>query len=296
MDNLSVAFLVFLFMFSGSGLTTAVFLTMLLTKFADLTCFTLFSFSVLSVYFIYGFAGLLFIMLSTFTVITSGLMFWFDVSLLEMQDKMTKELKLQNKLNDLDDNVEKLTLVEQKFAELENYKLQTLNVFYKKTGLDDKKVAKLLENYKSLSMNFDNLVNVVYEYLLTFRKATENTVGLKELYKYCDYVLIVKNGIINARTLHRMSREVQNPTLSNNTNNNNDPFSMLGNFGNLGDLSQLNKQVEKELLNMSPAQKKQMDDMAKQMFGNINMDDMMGMFGNISNNTNKKNKKSKKNK
>ena len=43
------------------------------------------------------------------------------------------------------------------------------------------------------------------------------------------------------------------------------------------------QEMDKQLKSLSPSDKKQMDEMAKQLFGNMNINDMMSMMGGIGN-------------
>ena len=79
----------------------------------------------------------------------------------------------------------------------------------------------------------------------------------------------------------------------NNAFNPMDQMDMLNSLSGLdmNNLLDMNKQMQDEMNRISPEQKKQMDMMAKQMFGDINIDDMMKAMNGSNNNKTRKRRK-----
>src|ERR1700688_2172332 len=89
MDNLSFYLLLLCFIMGGSGITAAALISYLFLGVASLNHLTLFSTFSLFTYYLYGVLGMAYIALSTLMTICCGIMYWFDLSIGDLQKSAT---------------------------------------------------------------------------------------------------------------------------------------------------------------------------------------------------------------
>lgn len=206
MDKLLIAILGFSFI-SGAGLTSAILLTLLFTGCVKIDCQTLFGISSLLTYYFYGILGLIYITLFSMAMIASGIMYWYEMSI----DDMKKNALILNEQIDKEHNLDGF---DKKLLYLNNCKKESIETFYKKTGLTEQHLTTIKSGYSDLSRRFNKLCDITYNYMYMFRNSTNDIAGLKILYSIYDLICEYKENIETVRSLHNLSRNMQN-TMSN---------------------------------------------------------------------------------
>ncbi len=308
MDKLTIACIISLFILLGPGAASLGFIILIATKLVTLNYMTLFNITNLFTYYLYGLQGVLYIYMCTLSLIGSGYMYWYDMSLYDLKNKLI-EFEAESKPLDKNCSEKKPTKLisdsvqssfDKNMDKLCQYKNISVDKFYQKTGFNANTVLKIKQSYFYLSNNFNNLCDFIYLYLCKFRLMTDNIYGIKSIYLVCDEGLNYVKTIDAIKSIHKMSRNLQTnlkikkpesktSVLSEiNTggqNNNQLQFNndLFGNFG-MNDFEQMDKQFK----NLSATDKKQMDEMAKQLFGNMNINEMMSMMDGVSGKKTKK--------
>jgi hypothetical protein len=296
MDRLSLTLLLLLFIFSGSGLTVATLLIYLFTGIATLDHVTLFSTSTLLTYYFYGLFGLMYLFGCVITIVVCGLMYWLEMSLDTIRQQANDMHNQANEIHIVNNNVNN-TISDQTFdidpriKRFQKYGNDIVTLFRQKTRLTDEKITLIRNYYILMSSRFDIFTTWVIKYITRFRELTQDITGLKLAYYLIDKFFLYKETIESYRTLHKVSRDLQSkfpyihnqravsPTTiidntTDNTNNNintpnifnqtqsGDPFGM---FGDMIDIKNIQRQME----NITPEEKRIMDEMAMQMLGNM---------------------------
>jgi hypothetical protein len=210
------------------------------------------------------------------------------------------------------------TPFERKLKLVVEHKNKLIGVFYNKTGLTDEKIehykSVCRKYYHVASDGFNVLCGATHRYLCKFCQMTRNVRGFDYIYTAYDQIVKYKQDIESLKALHKFSNALTVPrtqphpnvmkmkntvnAMSNNMSNDDDemiemptldtdPLTAmmrdLGGLGNLGGLEDMDNldnfgDMDKYFKNMPDQQKKQIEDMTKQLFGNMNIGDMMGML------------------
>lgn len=302
MDNLSIAFLVFLFILSGPGLSSVGLFSMLFTGFVQANHVTIFSLVSMLTYYFYGLFGMMYMAVCSMAYIMCGMMYWFEMTFEDMRKK-ADEMREQTSDESNSDVSETDTpsSFDRKIQEFNEYRTAGVKTLYEKLGLTEER-RKAYENmYSTYSTYFDNIVDGVVTYIARFREMTNEIAGLKTVYYIYDQLVEYKKLLESIRAMHKISRTMTGfmpspkDSRTTNTSNARDPIPALGSlgrqggFGGLGGLGGLDglmndvdmADMQRQFSQMSDAEKKQMDDMARQMFGNMNLNDLAGVFGGL---------------
>jgi hypothetical protein len=238
------------------------------------------------IYYLYGLIGLTVLSCATLSIVCSGAMFWFDMSLEDIQSQ-TNEITKTDEITKTVDNA------------------QLVESFYKKTGFTPLDMVlfkmKWLEKYELVSSYFNLVTDNLIKIFSKLRELTEIMPMFSNVYEYYDYVKELVNELIQSifafKQLSKLSRSMTLPSQNNNqpafdlsalnglfdnmtdnTSNDGNGLNGLGGF----DMSQMSD-IEK---NMTAEQKKQANDAAMNMLNNFDMSNMMSMFGMPQPNTN----------
>jgi len=188
MDKITLTVLCTLFFFNYSSLLILSLFILMLFGVIDITYITLFLTTLLGVYYTYGLSGLFILSLSTLSFITSGYMCIFNVSF----NEIIKSISYSNENTTYD------------------YSILLANI-YDKTGLSEKKIKTIINNYKKISSLYDKFCSNLYILLCTFRVLTEDIIGFRELYNLTDKCIEFKKRINHIQQLFSLSSSVTVP-------------------------------------------------------------------------------------
>lgn len=315
MDRILISLLSILVIFGWSGIASFLYFVFLKKEIVQITYATLSTFTMLVVYYFYGLLGLLTLTGAVVSMICAGAMFWFDMSLQEIQDQandMTKDKKEDGSVTpggggDNEDMVEN------------TYLSVLIDNFYRRVGLTEEWIEYFKDRYQDLSKRFDAIIDTLYGVLVQLKELTQVIPIFSTIYSLVDYiwesVASFINSVISLKELSKMSRQMSNMggngsqsidlsalegllgglnsnSRSNSRSNSNDSIPIMPQTGlpqmglpqmglpNLGGFD-LNQMAEIER-NMTPQQKKQAEEAAMKMMNNMDfsqMGDMMSMFG-----------------
>lgn len=278
MDRLTTFGLCTTFFLFGPMATFCCLLFLLYNGQIVLNYLSLLSLNLLFTYSLNGFFGLVYSFLSCLIMVSCGAMYWFDWSPSDLKN----ELNAFNQCNEIKyDDV----LTNKNVLIAKEYIINGAQKIYQVTGMTDEKIIKMKNVYVDCSKKFDYLSDLVWKYMCNFYELIKDVKGVKELFYYFSLVIGFFRSIDSIKSLHKLSRNfTMGPKQTNSNNLFNqilDPDTMdlgkmdLGkmdfgkmDFGKMGD----------GLNNMSSEQKKSIDDMTKQIFENININDMMSMM------------------
>lgn len=212
-----------------------------------------------------GLIGLIATMITTFLLFISGLMYWYDVSLSELDDIVKHDTI--NKIN-----------IEKKLECAQEIRNQYYDVLVKKIGLSSLTIDRVIQYYNLCSVRFDNVLSFLHKFIINFRDLTADIFLLKHIYYVYDSAYGCVDMISSLKTLHKLTKDIQLPNVNTKTNNgNNKIFDNLPKL-NFSDLMEQKTEIEKS---MTKQQKKEADDMMNQLFNNLNFDNFMGMMQNM---------------
>jgi hypothetical protein len=212
MDNLLIFILATLTGFGFSGVATFLYFIWLCSGFVKTEWTTLSSFTALMVYWFYGLFGLVFLGGSVISTVCALAMFWFDMSLQDIQEKAhesvnearpedeRKQLKPSVKPSGGDDDTTLLDMSREQFCQ--------------RTGMSDeefeKRKQKYLTAYRGVADRFDGIYNVCYSGVLRARELTDEIPVITLFYYYFDLVRKEINTYIKAvlslKELSKLSR------------------------------------------------------------------------------------------
>lgn len=289
MDKLSIAFLTIIFLNGGSLLIWVGLMLALFTQMLPLNYKTLFNVTTFTTYCFYGFTGIIYTFLCALSLLMCGAMYWFELSIDDVKNKM-KELNVNENLSTDDDHT---VQIEQYIDTFSQYKIKYVNMFCEKTGLkiNSTWITSVGTLYTHVSVVFDKFCQIFYGLMCRFRTLTRNMKGLKTLYNAYDTMYQYKISIDNLKTLNVESRnksdalslQIQKDTLSPKTT---DPLKLMDlcNFPELNiDQDSFNQDMmdaQAKFDKMSPDERKKeaeaMMNMMKNMFDSFdNMKTMM---------------------
>jgi hypothetical protein len=226
MDKLSITAFILLFIFSGAGLPSLLLLSLLGTGKIALNYLNLFSLINLLTYYFYGFFGMIYLFISSLALMVCGFMYWYELSIDEFK-KEAEEMRIKA-LNDSETikpdvpaNVTGVTMTNEVTKTKLDVQLERAKVFFdkykglcfdfleKKLGFTSKRMEKISNVYTKISSYYDNFVAMVYNFLLKFKNATKNVVGLRSLYYLDDQLVICRDSVNSLRTMHKAARDMQ---------------------------------------------------------------------------------------
>lgn len=317
MDRLIIALLIVLFFCGGSGLTSAGLLALIFGGVIDVTYATLSTVSVLLTYYICGLTGLFVVMFSSIALISSGCMYWYEMSFgdvkkmlqdmnkkgqasgeKESRDKDSDKKKKESETDENESDDSKTQSFEKRLTEFSEYKTKSVQAFYDKTGLTDQRLEKYKGYYLFVSTKFDSFCDASHYYLCQFRAATEEIAGLRELYSGYDKCLELKTNLEGLRSLHKLSRTMQMPSAQSTASGSNsksressgsqqkaDPLAALfGGMGGSGGMPGMGGMDFGELMKMNQQMESQLSSLPadqRQQLDKMAMEMMGGMFGNM---------------
>lgn len=300
MDRLTTFGLCCIFFLFGPGLTFLSLLILVSSGQVSLNYLSLFCLNALLTYSMNGFFGMLYMFVSSLIMISCGAMYWFDWSPSDLKNEISSLNQNQNQEIKYDE-----LLANKNVVMFKEYVTKGTQKFYEVTGLTDDKIVKYKNAYVECSKKFDYFSDILWKYLCNFYEMTKDTKGFKEVYSYLLLVVGLVRGVDSIKNLHKLSRNLcigpglnPNPDLQiqipgTDAKNKDNLMGQIMDPSSL-DFNKMNEQFN----NMSPGQKKTLDDMTKQMFENLNINDMMSMmqgFGNMMKpNNGQKNKKNSK--
>lgn len=272
MDNILITSIVFLFMMGYIDLLCLLFITFLITGLAPLNFKTLFFCTLFTLYYIYGIIGTIITSIFTMCFICCGIMYWHDMT----YEDIKKEIQ---KISD-EEKTKDFLIYKQKIIDL--YPLMFTNhhekiIMYKNSCFN---------YYKMVSIKFDIIYNEITYCSQQFRIATNDMILFKYMYMLYDKLYEGINEFFtffeSLKNLYKISRKMNDipDQLLQNFKENKINGNILDGFNDakMNEIIKMNEQFEK---NMSPQQKKQMDDLAKQFMNDLNMSDVFNMIDNI---------------
>lgn len=217
MDKLSIASLLFLTLAGGSGIGSFILLSQLITGIVPIDHTTLFSLFILLTYSFYGFFGLFYVTLSALVVIGCGLMYWFEMSMDDVKDKLI-EMQIQalktetennqnNQNNQNNENNE--NEIQKRIDQMKTMRQGFLTVFWTKTGISEERRNQMFEFYSAISSKFDLLMQIVIDNIQKFKNMTQNIVPFNKLYILIDGLFLFKQSVESLRSMHKLARSVQ---------------------------------------------------------------------------------------
>lgn len=328
MNNLSITALLLSFIFNGVGFTALSLFISLFTGIFTLTHANLFGLLTLVTYYLYGLFGMCYVLMSSFTLILCGYMYWYEVNFDDVK-KMANQLKeqtIKEQMTTEDDQILKdKQTVNNYSSQLEsqlqflkttfNRYTETTKVFFeKKLGLTSERTQKLFDIFSKISLWYDGVTLLLYQYLVKIREFTKNTPALKHVYYFYDRLFKYKKGLETLRLMHKLSRQMQEGQLNQLNSFNKIPLHtkqtvkiektektektdlvtdldkekstsfrmpiIPPTMGGDADLSEL-EEIHKNFNSMPLHEKQKMDEMAMQLFGNMKLNDMVNMMGGL---------------
>ena len=88
MDKLTIASIISLFILLGPGTASLGMIFLVLTQSVTLNYMTLFNLTNLLTYYFYGLLGIFYIYVCSLSLIGSGYMYWYDLSLHDLKQKL----------------------------------------------------------------------------------------------------------------------------------------------------------------------------------------------------------------
>jgi hypothetical protein len=298
MERLPLAILILSFIVSGAGLTTAEMLCYLLFGIASLNHVTLFSTLSLFTYYLYGFFGIMYVALSTLIFIACGLMYWFDMSLGDMQKKVMSIQKSSVISPDTDktvtDNSQISQDMELRLKQLQAFKNTMIGSLCLKTGVTDDKINMIKNYYVLSSTKFDNFTDLLFTYIVRFRQITQDVMILKTIYYIYDQIIIYTTLLKSFRKLSNMASNMSHVNNNSNqrqnqpqTNESDSDISEnkqnpdINMFKSMSDFSEMGRHFA---TTMTPEEKKLADDMAMHMMSGMGMGNLLDMMDNMNKN------------
>lgn len=305
MDNLTKSFLLTCFLFSGSSLAALALFTFFMLGVTSVSYLTLFAFVSLLTYSFYGLFGLMYVLLASSGLLCCAFMYWFNLTSNDIYQKL--------------DNFRAMFTKDK--SEESNFSLRKklFTVLSQRTGLNDTHCQKISQYYQLVSHYFDKFVSLLSTYLVKFRNLTQNVSGFNRIYNAYDTLSLVGSTLENAKNIHQVASNLPSfdknfdisqllsqfgqesfqsetnsvESLDEEINDDDNVVDQLDtddqpvvskkkdsvkipSFGNFN-----MNEMQKQLNNMSPQQKNQMDKMTKELLGNLNLNDMMGMMNNF---------------
>ncbi len=259
MDRLTTFGLCSSFFLLGPMITFCCLLFLLYNGHIAFNYFSLFFLNILFTYSFNGFFGVLYSLVSCMIMVSCGIMYWYDLSPSDLKNELKSPIHNKNVLL------------------IKDYASKGAQKIYQITGLSDDKITKLKIGYIECSKKFDYYSDIVWKLLYNFYEMMKDVKGFKELFFYFSIVFKLLCSIDSIKHLHKLSRNfnMNSMPLGPYTENNkrDKPFNQMMDPGAM-DLGMMSDQLN----NMSPGQKKSIDDMTKQIFENININDMMSMM------------------
>lgn len=212
MDNLLIFIITFLTAIDFSGIATVLFFIWLWTGFVKIEWTTLSSFTVLLIYWIMGFFGLIILSGAVITTVCALAMFWFDMSLQDVQDRAKEtvnDARPENERQNPDsttaeekkENIDTLTdTLTSKLLTLVGITQENLNTHYQKFS----------SKYSKISNLFNSLYTLCLMGLSRFRDLTNDVPIVSLGYYYFDMiqkeVTVYIKAIISLKELSKLSR------------------------------------------------------------------------------------------
>lgn len=263
MDKLLASFLTVIFLYGYSYVIMCILFILMFTNILDTSPFTLLILTLITIYNIYGLTGIFVVLLSMVSFVISGYMYFFNTSINGI-------INLIDTHNDRHKN----TLY--------------LKSIYDKSGISHKNMKYIKNTYTDISLKYDTICSNIYTLLCNFRKITEDIIPFKQTYDLIDTLLETKiyinkfYDLFNINSLYNHKNSLYKIPINiddNNTKQENisseHNSSLFGNNLDFSNIMSFNQQMEQQLLNLHPEQKKQLDKMAMDMMG--------GLFGNLAN-------------
>ncbi len=234
MDRLFIFILLLLTLFGYELFALMTFATVLYNHLVSIDFKVIIGFVTLLTYYMYGFIGIGYTLFITFFYVLSGCMFWYEMSFEDAQSEM-------NKLS-TNFNVDPSTYVKG-IKSIREIKDSNVEIIYSKfknvTKLTDEKISKFKgigkAGYLKCSKYYDLIYCTIYDVILKFKNATNDIIGFKQIYEYCDIIYetfnMIHMGIVSLRTLFKFGRNIQNMM---------NCFGDMGDMGNMGNMGNIN--------------------------------------------------------
>lgn len=304
MDKLTLTFLLLVLLTGYTSSLILILSMLMIVGIVDITHLTLFFMTLLGVYNIYGLQGLCVLLLSTLSFIGSGYMYITNVSFSDMIKTVNNtennyEVLLTNVYHKTGIKKESIQYIYNSYNNISlkydlfckfvyihlcnlRYITEDIAGFKYLYDLYDRcmSIKQHITQFQQLfnmSSSFtipENIVSIANDTINDELKQEKNDITISEIDD--DELDIDINDELEKKSNNKIIKEC-NPSLPKNIPVVNDQFaSLFGNSNNLdfNNIMAMNKQMEKQLSNMPPEQKQQLDKMA--------MDMMSGLFGNIN--------------
>lgn len=298
MDNLSNTILLLLFLTGHSNILTFILSLLILSGILDITYISMCIMTLLCIYNLYGLTGVCVLFISIISFIVSGYMYWSCVSInvfgkIFSVDNNTIVNQVYEKTGISISSIERIRTFYNTLSESYN----TLCSFVYKRLLYLRTITENIFGFRQVYTLYDNCINLKYKFdvlhdmfnlnnqlTIPDNIVSSSTQIINETLDELQDVPLITNNDCDCEKLNDIdfddeldTDKVEEPVPQTTQSVEHDPLSAL--FGNnksfdFNNMIEMNKQMEKQLANLTPSQRQQMDKMAMDMMG--------GIFGNIS--------------
>lgn len=197
MDSILKITLATTFFMGGITYSAIMLLIYVLTGGINLNYMALFGLTMMFTYSIYGFFGLIYVLLALMASALCALMYWYDFTFQTQTLYTFIQLQMSESLKNSCDQ----------------YK-QRFNDAVTKLGLTNERITIIKKYYQSVNTVADKLITFVYHYTSMFINLTSDTPGFKQIYNYYGKARVALHGMYIIMPMIRMS--LQN--IGRNTN------------------------------------------------------------------------------
>jgi hypothetical protein len=170
------------------------------------------------------------------------------------------------------------TILNNMQREKEKYKMRLYNILVNITNINKKKLIhyekQCVKYYTYVSLSFDNFCDMVYDILCKIHNLTKDMPGIRYMYNMYDMICIYIHCIemLKSTKRHKTSNKPQSIfSTANSSNSSNSVHNISVDTNNI-----LNNNTIFDMVNnMTPDEKKQMDNMTKDFMKNFNIDKLM---------------------
>lgn len=165
MDSILKITLAVTFFMGGITYSAIMLLMYALTNAIDLNYVALFGLTLMFTYSIYGFFGLMYVLLVLMASVLCALMYWYDFTFQSLYTVIQSQ-------------------VSGTFKDMCNQYKQRFTDAITKLGLTDERITTIKKQYQLVNTIADKFIAFVYHYTTLFINLTSDTPGFKQIYNY----------------------------------------------------------------------------------------------------------------
>lgn len=264
MDKILIALLLYLFFCWGPFATLLLLFVLLRSKIVELNSKTLLLCTFVFVYMTSGFMGLVYLFIMSFVVLYSAVTYWYNIPFndVDLGKYRTEYEKTYGKSLSFG-LTEKLDYLDNEYNKKKNHYLE---IVYNKVGLDNEKLDKFKNKgkgiYMYVSQKCDKLCDYTKSVMVKVYDKTKDKRGFVEVYNFIDQVRQLCEFIETMRKMNNLARSLEGI-----------------NEGMNGEIN--NEDLTKKFDQLTENDKKQINEITKEIFGLSSVDDMLGMINNF---------------